>query len=73
MPLNDRQIKHSKPKDKPYKLTDGNGLYLHITPAGVSYGNWIMRLMASVKPYPLVNIPIYPLLKREKLPRMPAK
>ena len=34
MPLNDRQIKHSKPKDKPYKLTDGNGLYLHITPAG---------------------------------------
>ena len=34
MPLNDRQIKHAKPKDKPYKLTDGNGLYLHITPAG---------------------------------------
>ena len=34
MPLNDRQIKNAKPKDKPYKLTDGNGLYLYITPAG---------------------------------------
>lgn len=28
MALSDTAIKNSKPKDKPYKLTDGNGLYL---------------------------------------------
>ncbi|WP_245911069.1 Arm DNA-binding domain-containing protein [Neisseria iguanae] len=34
MPFNDRQIKNAKPKDKPYKLADGKGLFLLITPAG---------------------------------------
>lgn len=34
MPLNDRQIRNAKPQDKPYKLTDGGGLFLLLTPAG---------------------------------------
>ena len=34
MPLTDRQIKNAKPADKAYKLTDGSGLYLQVTPAG---------------------------------------
>lgn len=34
MKLNDQQIKKAKPKDKPYKLADGKGLYLYITPTG---------------------------------------
>ena len=34
MPLTDRQIKNAKPADKAYKLADGGGLYLQITPAG---------------------------------------
>lgn len=34
MKLNDQQIKKAKPKEKPYKLTDGKGLYLYITPTG---------------------------------------
>lgn len=34
MPLNDRQIRNAKPSDKPYKLADGGGLYLYVTPAG---------------------------------------
>ena len=28
------QVKNAKPKAKPYKLADGGGLYLEITPAG---------------------------------------
>ncbi len=32
MPLNDRQIKNAKPAAKPYKLADGSGLYLAVTP-----------------------------------------
>ena len=34
MKLNDQQIKKAKPKEKPYKLADGKGLYLLITPTG---------------------------------------
>ena len=28
------EVKNAKPKEKPYKLTDGGGLYLYITPNG---------------------------------------
>ena len=34
MPLTDRQIKNAKPAAKAYKLADGGGLYLQVTPAG---------------------------------------
>ncbi len=34
MPLTDRQIKNAKPAGKAYKLTDGSGLYLQVTPCG---------------------------------------
>ena len=34
MPLNDLKIRTSKPKEKFYKLTDGDGLYLHVTEKG---------------------------------------
>jgi integrase len=33
--LNDTQCRTAKPKDKPYKLSDGKGLYLEIKPNGV--------------------------------------
>lgn len=32
--LTDTQIRKAKPADKPYKLTDGGGLYLAVSPAG---------------------------------------
>ena len=31
-PLTDKEIKEAKPKGKEYKLFDGGGLYLSITP-----------------------------------------
>lgn len=34
VPLTDVRIRNAKPKDKPYKLADGGGLYLEITPTG---------------------------------------
>jgi len=37
MPLTDVQARTAKPREKTYKLTDGNGLYLQVTPAG---GKW---------------------------------
>jgi hypothetical protein len=32
--LNDTAVKNAKPKDKPYKMTDGGGLYLLVKPNG---------------------------------------
>jgi hypothetical protein len=34
MPLTDTAIRNIKPKDRPFKLADGNGLYLFVTPTG---------------------------------------
>jgi integrase len=34
MPLTALAVKSAKPKDKPYKLSDGQGLYLLVTPSG---------------------------------------
>jgi hypothetical protein len=37
MPLTDAEIRNAKPREKPYKLFDGGGLYLILMPAG---GRW---------------------------------
>jgi len=34
MPLNDSQLRNLKPKTKPYKVSDFEGLYVTITPGG---------------------------------------
>ncbi|ENR1380706.1 tyrosine-type recombinase/integrase [Yersinia intermedia] len=41
MKLNARQIETAKPKDKAYKMADGGGLYLEISPRGSKY--WRMK------------------------------
>ena len=37
MPLTDMSCKNAKPKSKPYKAADANGLYLEIMPNGSKY------------------------------------
>jgi hypothetical protein len=34
MPLTDIQVKTAKPQEKEFKLSDGGGLYLLVTPSG---------------------------------------
>jgi hypothetical protein len=41
MPLTDAKCKNAEAKDKPYKLADGHGLYLEISPKGSKY--WRMK------------------------------
>ncbi|MDC7698345.1 tyrosine-type recombinase/integrase [Vogesella indigofera] len=44
MPLTDTKIRTSKPDAKPFKLQDGNGLYLEVRPSGAKvwrYRYWI--------------------------------
>lgn len=44
-PLTQLQIRNAKPKDRPYKLADGGGLYLEVTPAGGKL--WRMKYRQS--------------------------
>jgi integrase len=44
-PLTDMRVRNAKPKDKPYKLADGGGMYLEITPSGSKL--WRMKFMQS--------------------------
>lgn len=56
-PLKDVQIKNAKPKDKPYKLSDGGGLYLLITPSGSKGWRLKYRFQGKEK---LLSLGIYP-------------
>lgn len=61
MPLNDRQIKNAKPADKTYKLSDGGGLYLAVTPAGGKLWRLKYRIdgrekLLSIGKYPAVSL-----------------
>lgn len=61
MPLNDLQIKRSKPAAKAYKLNDENGLYLYITPAGgksfrFDYAMNGKRATLTIGKYPAVSL-----------------
>ena len=46
LPLSHTQIKSAKPKDKPYKLSDGKGLHLKVNPKGSKY--WIFNYIKPI-------------------------
>ena len=61
MPLNDTAIRNIKPKDRPFKLADGNGLYLFVTPTGSRLWRLKYRFggherILSIGAYPAVTI-----------------
>ena len=43
MPLTDTGIRSAKPRTKPFKLFDGGGLYLEVSPAGGKWWRWKYR------------------------------
>ena len=49
MPLTVVEISNAKPKDKPYKLFDGAGLYLLIKPNGSKLWRWKYRIAGREK------------------------
>lgn len=61
MALSELAVKNAKPADKPYKLTDGEGLYLQVTPSGGKLWRLKYRFQGKEKllalgPYPAVSI-----------------
>ncbi len=57
MKLNARQVDTAKPKDKPYKLADGGGLYLLVNHNGAKYWRLKYRVAGKEK---LLALGVYP-------------
>ena len=58
--LTDTQVKWAKPKEKPYKLTDGSGMYLLVTPTGSKYWRMKYRFRGREK---IASFGVYPDVK----------
>ena len=59
--LTDAKCKSAKPLEKVYKMFDGYGLYLAVSPAGGKHWRWTYRLQGkaqtvSIGPYPLITL-----------------
>src|SRR5436189_3484464 len=57
MSLSDTKVRNAKPRIKPYKIADGEGLFLLITPAGGKY--WRLKYFFAGKEK-LLALGIYP-------------
>ena len=58
MPLSDAAVRNAKPREKPYKLADFSGLYLHVQPNGSKLWRLKYRMLGkekklSIGPYPV--------------------
>ncbi|EPR3506144.1 tyrosine-type recombinase/integrase [Serratia marcescens] len=63
MKLTARQVDTAKPKEKPYKLSDGGGLYLEVAPNGSRYWRMKYRINGKEKRlsfgvYPIVSLAV---------------
>ncbi|MGN6318548.1 Arm DNA-binding domain-containing protein, partial [Trinickia sp.] len=61
MPLTDVAVRAAKPREKAYKLTDGQGMYLEVMPTGAKYWRLKYRIdgkekRAALGVYPTVSI-----------------
>lgn len=57
MSLSDAKVRNAKPRTKPYKIADGEGLFLLITPAGSKY--WRLKYFFTGKEK-LLALGVYP-------------
>ena len=67
LPLTDIQARNAKPADKEYKLSDGGGLYLLVTPTGGKLWNLKYRYNDKEKRLSLGSYPIISLSDARKL------
>jgi len=67
MKLTDTQIKRLKPNTRPYKVSDGGGLFLWVTPSGGKIWRWTYRHEGRAKLMTFGKYPDVPLaLARER-------
>ncbi|WP_320055637.1 integrase arm-type DNA-binding domain-containing protein [Desulfuromonas thiophila] len=70
--LTDLQIRKAKPKDKAYKIADGGGMYLYITPVGSKLWRMKYRFGGKEKTLSLGKYPVVS-LERAREKRLEAK
>ena len=61
MPLSEVQVRNEKPKEKQFKISDGKGLYLLVTPTGgklwrFDYSIWGKRKTIAIGSYPEISL-----------------
>lgn len=67
MPLTDVTIRKASPREKPYRLADGGGMYLEVSPTGGKYWRFKYRFAGKEKRLALGVYPDVPLsTAREK-------
>ncbi|PXX15214.1 integrase [Paraburkholderia tropica] len=49
MPLTDVKVRSARPREKAYRLTDGSGMYLEVSPAGGKYWRFKYRFAGKEK------------------------
>ena len=65
--LTDTKIRNAKPRQKPHKLFDGGGLYLHVLPSGSRYWRLKYRVARGKKRVEkLMALGVYPQVSLEK-------
>src|ERR1700728_1786757 len=57
MALSDAKVRNAKPKSKPYKITDGDGMFLLVAPSGGKY--WRLKYHFGEKEK-LLALGVYP-------------
>ncbi len=61
--LTDTAVKNAKPKTKPYKLADGGGLYLFVSPTGAKLWRYKYRIDGKEGTYAIGAYPAFGLAK----------
>lgn len=64
--LNDIQCRNARPQDKPYKLTDGKGLYLEVKPTGVKAWRYRFKLSDKESVFAIGDYPAITLVDARK-------
>ena len=67
LPLTDRQIRNAKPKEKLYRLFDGNGLVLEVKPNGHKIWRQRYRFNGKEKTYTIGDYPSITLSKAREI------
>ncbi|MDO5646316.1 integrase arm-type DNA-binding domain-containing protein [Paracoccus sp. (in: a-proteobacteria)] len=67
MPLTDLKIRSLKPKAKPYKTSDSDGLYLTTTPAGSKLWRFDYSFAGKRKTLSIGQYPLIPLIEARRL------
>lgn len=66
MPLTDAACRNALPREKPYRLADGGGMYLEVSPAGGKYWRLKYRFGGKEKRLALGVYPVVPLAAARK-------